>query len=60
MDDGSDLIGSTDSILASASQMAERLFDVTGDRFANGNFVREIDADEAGIGPGLMTTSARR
>ena len=46
VDDGHESTGSTDSVLASASQMAERLFDLTGNRFANGNFVREIDADD--------------
>ena len=46
VDDGRESIESTDSVLASASQMAERLFDLTGNTFANGNFVREIDADD--------------
>jgi uncharacterized protein YkwD len=51
VDDGHESIGSANSVLASAAQMAERLFDLTGNRFANGNFVREIDtgADD-GIG----------
>lgn len=55
IDDGYRAIGSDNSVLTSASRMAEKLFDLTGNRFANGNFVREVDtADDGGIDPALF------
>jgi uncharacterized protein YkwD len=43
VDRGFGAIGQDDSVLTSASRMAEKLFDLTGNRFANGNFVHGDD-----------------
>lgn len=44
IEQGSDFVGQDNSVLTSASRMAEELFDRTGNRFANANFVRSDGA----------------
>lgn len=46
VDRGFNAIGSDNSILTSVSRMAEKFFDLTGDRFTNANFVSNDSADE--------------
>ena len=58
VNDGHEPIRSTNSVLTSASRMAEKLFDLSGNSFANGNFVRDVDAgDGGGIGLVLVHSS---